>query len=181
MFTGANYPIKDFLLWTRREIFFLFIVAAIPTILFGLTGWKWIGLPWVPIAMLGTAVAFIVGFKNNASYARAWEARTAWGAIINASRAFGVTAIDFVKGSDADRRELIYNHIAWLTALRFQLREPRTWETMSRPANAEYRKKYFHVEEQDKKSLDELPRYLSETDFRYIAEKKNRATKFCIC
>lgn len=177
MFTGANYPIKDFLIWTRREIFFLVVVSAIPTLLFWLTGWKWIGLPWVPIAMLGTAVAFVVGFRNNASYARVWEARTAWGAVINASRAFGILTIDFVKSSEADRRELIYNHLAWLTALRFQLREPRTWETMSHPSNAEFRKKYYTVEEHDKKLLDELPKYLSENDFKYIAEKKNRATQ----
>ncbi|HMS41091.1 MAG TPA: bestrophin family ion channel [Pyrinomonadaceae bacterium] len=177
MFTGLNYPIKDFLIWTRREIFFLLIVSAIPTAIFALTGWKWLGLPWVPIGMLGTAVAFVVGFKNNASYARVWEARTAWGAIINASRAFGVLVIDFAKTSDENKREIIDNHLAWLTALRFQLREPRGWETMSKVSNIEYRKKYFEVEEQDKKLLDELPKYLSDKDFKYIAEKKNRATQ----
>lgn len=177
MFTGANYPIKDYLMWTRRDIFFLLIVSAIPTLIYAATGWKWIGLPWVPIAMLGTAVAFVIGFKNNASYSRVWEARTAWGAIINASRAFGVLVIDFIKCDPQDKRELIDNHLAWLTALRFQLREPRGWETMSKPHNAELRKKYFAVEEQDINLLDKLPKYLNEKDFVYISGKKNRATQ----
>ncbi|MBK8583498.1 MAG: hypothetical protein IPL86_17320 [Flavobacteriales bacterium] len=41
--------------------------------------------PWLPIALVGTAVAFLVGFKNNASYGRMWEARMAWGSIGNSS------------------------------------------------------------------------------------------------
>ena len=32
----------------------------------------------LPISILGTAVAFYVGFKNNQAYDRFWEARTAW-------------------------------------------------------------------------------------------------------
>jgi hypothetical protein len=31
---------------------------------------RWLLLPWLPIALLGTAVAFVVGFKNNASYGK---------------------------------------------------------------------------------------------------------------
>lgn len=184
MFTGSNYPIRHFLSWTRREIIFLLVVSVIPTVIFALTGWKWIGLPWVPIAMLGTAVAFVVGFKNNASYARVWEARTAFGAIVTASRAWGILSIDFVKktkiseaGKQTDSQELIYTHLAWVTALRFQLREPRGWESMSKTANIEYRKKYYEVEELEKNLLDELPKYLSKEDFEYIREKKNRAAQ----
>lgn len=184
MFTGSNYPIRQFVSWTRREILFLLVASIIPTVIFALTGWKWIGLPWVPIAMLGTAVAIIVGFKNNASYSRIWEARTAFGAISSASRTWGVLSVDFVKkaanaevGKRTVSQELIYNHLAWITALRFQLREPRGWESMSKPANIEYRKKYFDVEELEKNLLDELPKYLNKGDFEYIKEKKNRATQ----
>lgn len=175
MFTGLNYPIKDFIIWTRREIFFLLIVSTIPTVLFAVTGWKWLAIPWVPIALIGTAVAFVISFKNNASYSRVWEARTAWGAIINASRAWAMLVKGFVNSEN--QRELIKTHLAWVTALRFQLREPRSWETMSKPHNAEFRKKYFEVAELDTKLLDELPKYLHNKDFAYIAEKKNRATQ----
>jgi putative membrane protein len=43
---------------------------------------------------MGTAVAFIVGFKNNASYSRLWEARQIYGSIINDSRSFGYIVRD---------------------------------------------------------------------------------------
>jgi predicted membrane chloride channel (bestrophin family) len=37
-------------------------------------------VPWLPIALLGTAVAFVVGFKNNASYTWSWSGsyRSCW-------------------------------------------------------------------------------------------------------
>jgi ion channel-forming bestrophin family protein len=188
MFTSSNYPLRHFLWWTRREIFLLVVLSGIPTIVYALTGWKWLGMPWLPIAMVGTAVAFLIGFKNNASYSRVWEARIAWSNIVNASRSLGTLAIDFLKEPQEDQREnrnaensiarqLINNHLAWLTALRFQLREPRDWETMSKPANAEYRKKYYEVEELDLNVLDKLRQYMSEEDLKYIAGKKNRAAQ----
>lgn len=39
-------------------------------------------IPWLPISIIGTAVAFYVGFKNNQSYDRLWEARKIWGALL---------------------------------------------------------------------------------------------------
>ena len=27
-------------------------------------GWKWVAVPWLPISLIGTAVAFYVGFKT---------------------------------------------------------------------------------------------------------------------
>ena len=40
--------------------------------------WKWVAIPWLPISLIGTAVAFYVGFKNNQSYDRNCEARKVW-------------------------------------------------------------------------------------------------------
>jgi ion channel-forming bestrophin family protein len=186
MFTGSNYPIRHFLWWTRREILFLLTVSAIPTIIYALTGWEWLGLPWFAVAVLGTAVAFVISFKNNGSYTRVWEARTAWGNIISASRAIGVLAVDFLNKqenpagenvADPVTRRVIYNHLAWVTALRFQLREPRGWESMAKRANAEYRAKYYQVEELDQNLLEKLRQLLSEEDFNYVVTKKNRATQ----
>ena len=52
---------------------------------------RWVGteqvqLPFAPISMVGSAVAIFVAFRNNASYARWWEARTLWSTIANCSR-----------------------------------------------------------------------------------------------
>ncbi|MBL7881642.1 MAG: multidrug transporter, partial [Chryseobacterium gambrini] len=85
MHAGKRFGAIEFILWTKRSIIILAVLSAIPTTMYFL-GWKFISFPWQPIAIMGTAVAFIVGFKNNASYSRLWEARQIYGAIINDSR-----------------------------------------------------------------------------------------------
>lgn len=180
MHAGRRYTLKEFLYWTRRDIYILVIFAAIPTVLFQFLDWKWLALPWVPIALVGTAAAFIVGFRNTQTYNRLWEARQIWGAIINSSRSWGIMAKDFVKagaaGENDPHKELIYRHIAWLTALRFQLRETRTWENVKgKPSNEEYLQLY-KVEEWNSKIDDSLAPFLSQSDLQYVLSKKNRAT-----
>ncbi|MBL7707741.1 MAG: hypothetical protein JNJ86_01665, partial [Chitinophagaceae bacterium] len=86
MHAGKKFSLKEVLFWTRKDIFFLLFIAFIPTFCYAVLDLKFLSIPWLPIALLGTAVAFMVGFKNNASYERMWEARKAWGAIVNASR-----------------------------------------------------------------------------------------------
>lgn len=143
-------------------------------------------IPWVPIAMVGTAAAFIVGFKNTQTYNRLWEARQIYGAIVNLSRTWGINARDFIISpiensiSKQDllkiQRELIYRHIAWLTALRFQLREKRNWENTEKIYNKEYMR-FFRIEEHKTLLEDELKKYLSGSELEYILGKKNRATQ----
>lgn len=52
-------------------------------------------LSFVPFTALGIAISLFLGFHNNASYARWWEARTLWGAHIIAVR----NIIRFLLGS----------------------------------------------------------------------------------
>jgi putative membrane protein len=89
-----------------------------------------VSLPWQPIGVVGIAVAFYLGFKNNSSYDRTWEARKIWGSIVNNSRSFGASVCAYVQGAEAPeiQKELIYRHVAWLTALRYQLRLRKEWE-----------------------------------------------------
>lgn len=97
-------------------------------------------LPWQPISVIGIAVAFYLGFKNNASYDRTWEARKIWGGIVNNSRSFGAAIVSFIQGdnADAEKQTILYRHIAWLTALRFQLRQRRDWEHMNERTKGPY-------------------------------------------
>lgn len=183
MHAGRRYTLKEFLFWTRRNIYWLLAINIGVTVLYEVVGLKWIGIPWVPIALLGTAAAFIVGFRNNATYARAWEARQIWGGIVNTSRAMGIMVRDFVRSpsladtdSKAIHQQLIYRHIAWLTALRFQLREPRVWENVEKEYNAEYRQLYA-IPERESNLADELRKLLSAQEADYILSKKNRATQ----
>lgn len=183
MHAGRNYTFKEFLFWTRQNLYKLLGINIAVTILYEVIGLEWLGIPWVPIALLGTAAAFIAGFRNNATYARAWEARQIWGGIVNSSRSLGIMVRDFVRSpttssgsSAAVHQQLIYRHIAWLTALRFQLREPRKWENMQKSYNAEFRQ-YYKVPEQESNLADELPALLSAEETGYVLSKKNRATQ----
>ncbi|AZA49614.1 multidrug transporter [Chryseobacterium carnipullorum] len=176
MHSGKRFGALEFAIWTRRSIYILTILSAIPTVLY-FSGWKFLSVPWQPIAILGTAVAFIVGFKNNASYSRLWEARQIYGAIINDSRSFGYILRDALYGKDPQKvKEMFHRHYAWLTALRFQLREPRTWENMGTAQYDEYAKKY-EIPERLTNLNDELKKYLSDAELQYIVSKKNRATQ----
>jgi len=105
---------------------------------------------------------------------------------VNASRTWGLMARDYVSDRHAAapttpahvaeaRRALFRRHIAWLTALRFQLREPRKWEGQEKISNKEYRR-LFHVDEWETKLEDQLAPLLSESELSYILKKKNRAT-----
>lgn len=93
--------------------------------------WKFLSIPFLPVATIGTAVAFYVGFKNNSSYERLWEARRIWGAITNVCRSWATQVLSIVGRPHTDKppeqvramvQELIYRQIAWANALRWQLR-----------------------------------------------------------
>jgi putative membrane protein len=176
MHVGNHYKISEFLLWTRRDIYVLLILATIPTVLFQVFDLKWLAIPWVPVALVGTAAAFIVGFKNTQTYNRLWEARQIWGSIVNTSRTWGIMTKDFVKADKSDIEQIIYRHCAWLTALRFQLRKPQSWENSNKKYNIEYRY-YYSVPEWESKLEEEFKKYLSEEEHNYVLGKKNRATQ----
>lgn len=182
MYTGEHYPLPQFLAWTRRHIYWLVGIATVPTLLYALAGWHWLALPWVPIALIGTSAAFTAGFRNNATYARLWEARQLYGAIVNGSRTWGLMVLGLVRpGGTCTEGEieeahvrLIHRQIAWLTALRYQLRQPREWE-MTVKANAEYRDRYFRVEEQHGDVAAALAPWLSAAEHARVMAASNRA------
>jgi putative membrane protein len=188
MHAGKNYTFKEVLYWTRRDITQLLVIAAVPTVCYKLLGWTWLALPWLPIALLGTAVAFVVGFKNNASYDRMWEARKAWGAIVNASRSWGIMIKDYITNKHATQplsdQELhavkvgfVNRHLAYLTALRYNLREPRVWEAITKKHNAEYKDRWFSVAEQTGDLQKDLAAYLSPQEISVIMGKTNKAAQ----
>lgn len=136
-----------------------------------------LSIPWQPISIIGIAVAFYLGFKNNSSYDRTWEARKIWGSIVNNSRSFAAAAVSFVDGTDKAvvQKELIYRHIAWMTALRHQLRLSRPWEHVGERLNRLYLPTV--CENYSKKLGGELAYFLSESDLKLIEGKSNLATQ----
>lgn len=184
MHAGRRFTWSEVIYWTRRDIIFYLVWAAIPTCLYVFADLTWLNLPWVPIAAIGTAVAFIIGFKNNATYNRLWEARQIYGAIVNSSRSWAIMAIDFVSAPQADptvlaaaRTRLVHRHIAWLHALRFQLRVPRAWEHMIKVYNREYRKAYSVDEQDGNKLADVLTGLISPQEQDLVLSKSNVATQ----
>jgi putative membrane protein len=134
-------------------------------------------IPWQPISIIGIAVAFYLGFKNNSSYDRTWEARKIWGGIVNSSRTFGAAVVAFVKGENQQliQKELLYRHIAWLIALRYQLRLSRTWEHTKERLKGRF---VSHVCDDYNNELNEqLRNYLSEAELDELEEATNTATQ----
>ena len=136
-----------------------------------------ISFPWEPISIIGIAVAFYLGFKNNSSYDRIWEARKIWGGIVNDSRSFGASTNAFVQGENAEdiKRELIYRHIAWMTALRYQLRLSKPWESAKNRLTEKYLpticEKYLSNLE------GELANYISKEEIAGCISKTNTAVQ----
>lgn len=117
--------------------------------------------PDTEISVFGIAVAILLGFRNNEAYNRFWEARTAWGDLTNASRNFASQLMGYVQPPGEQKqafqdatanihRELIYRHLAFLNALRLQLRKEETWE--------------------------ELKPFLSDSEFQELDKAVNKAT-----
>ncbi|HNF72638.1 MAG TPA: bestrophin family ion channel [Chitinophagaceae bacterium] len=175
MHSGKAYTFKEFILWTRRNIYLSFILSVIPVLCYQLAGMKFIAIPWTVVALLGTATAFLVGFKNTQTYNRTWEARQIWGSILNSSRTFGTMCRDFISQPEKTK-ELVYRHFAWLTALRYSMRESRAWETTSKVYNAEY-KEFYTIPEKESDLQTELANYISPEELRYILGTKNKVAQ----
>lgn len=80
--------------------------------------------PPLPVAIFGSAVALFLGFRGNSAYARWWEGRVLWGALINSSRSLARAANALLVGEERRdlRRTIILRQIAFAHALRCHLR-----------------------------------------------------------
>lgn len=190
MYTRRIFPITGVIKWTRRRLFLFFILATIPVFLFDIVGLKWLHVPWLPLGVLGTAVAFLISFKNNASYDRLWEARKIWGGIVNASRSWTIQVKDFITNhhakeplNEADlktiHKELVHRHIAWLTALRYQLRKDKPWEMhlKNTKSNREFRESHYLVCEDTIPIEEVIKDYISDEEYNELFAKGNQASQ----
>jgi putative membrane protein len=112
------------------------------------------------LALLGTAASFIVGFKNAHTYGRTVEAQQVWSSITAVSRYWGLLCRDFVD-SGAAQKDLVHRHLAWLTAVRYELRGPRVWESATRRHNADYQRQAYDVPERSVALDSALQPYLA--------------------
>jgi ion channel-forming bestrophin family protein len=146
---------------------------------------KSIAIPFLPVATIGTAVAFYVGFKNNSAYDRLWEARRIWGSITNASRMWGAMVADVVASratspeeATAVKKELMYRHIAWLNMLRLQLRRKpvfhESWYVSS--PKLQVVRDVFGDEKFEDQANDVMTKFLNATERKELERKPNVAS-----
>ena len=185
MYTRKTYSTLQMAGWTRFETYLFIAIIVFWVALYFFFELEWLKIPWTPLALIGTAVAFVIGFQNNAAYGRIWEARKIWGGIVNTSRTFGIFVQDMVNNEHTHKdkteeelkeevRVLTYRHIAWMTALRHAMRTSKPWETtMQHRTNQEWDTKPPEL----LSSLEEdLKPYLSQGDFDYVMSKNNKQT-----
>ena len=86
---------------------------------------RWVAVDNLPLALLGSALAIIVGLRNNTAYGRWWEARTLWGSAVNNSRSLARGALTFLPAQTAST--LVRLQIAWAHALRGALLKRDVW------------------------------------------------------
>ena len=143
-----------------------------------------IAIPFLPLSTIGIAVSFYIGFKNNAAYDRFWEARKIWGGIVNYSRTWGNQVESFITEINEDtgkmscdvineQQQLIYRHIAWLYALKLQLRRPSSFSIkVSRSA------KYLSEGQPERKHWnEEVMPFLKLTEYQEIVKYANPCTQ----
>jgi putative membrane protein len=175
VYIGRAYPLAHFVDWTRRSLYSLAVIGTVPVLLYEVGGHRWIAIPWTAVVLLGTATAFVVGFKNVQTYNRTWEARSVWGDIVASARSWGAMARDFVP--DTDRaREMVNRHIAWITAMRYEMRERRPWETADKSYNEEYGRRYV-VPERQMALDDALAGLLPAAELSRVLAARNKAAQ----
>lgn len=185
MHIKKKYTALEMVVWTRYETFIFIGIITLWVSLNYFFDLSWLKIPWTPLALIGTAVAFVIGFQNNAAYGRIWEARKIWGGIVNTSRTFGVFVQDMLTKDEAgpeikdeeiqiEVQILTYRHIAWMTALRFAMREPKPWEyTAQEKSNREWG---FFPPERETNLQEDLKNLLSKEDINYLENKGNKQT-----
>ena len=106
--------------------------------------------------LLGIALSLFLGFRNNASYQRWWEARGLWGQLVFDSRSLTRQVLSFIDdetniGRDT-QQSIIRLNIAFAHALRHRLRGTSPWQDVERFVEPQYHASMRHARN--------LPEYL---------------------
>ncbi|AWV97351.1 bestrophin family protein [Arcticibacterium luteifluviistationis] len=147
MIISKKVSITRIISGTGRHFLFDLVTCVLTFFVFSRFQAFGIELPVLIPSVLGTALAFFIGFNNNQAYDRWWEARKIWGALVNDSRTWARQVLFFYKDKPEMSKVAIDRHIAFVYALKENLRD----------SNA---KEYL--------------KYLSEEDQAYIANESNK-------
>ncbi len=137
MIVKKTLSLKSIFEFTGYHLFWLTGWMSLVTLVYYFSNWKLLALPFLPLPLIGTAVVFYIGFKNNQSYDRLWEARKIWSDITTSSRMLATMIRNYRSGEPGEnyeqevRKQIVFRHIAYIYQLREQLLEPTVWEHVS--------------------------------------------------
>ena len=97
-----------------RPLLLLFAWDIVIVLAFQLAHQPWMDQPSLPFPLIGSVLVLFMSVRNNAAYARWWEARTLWGSVVNNTRSFARQLDTLVRG----RPDLTRAMIAYVHALR---------------------------------------------------------------
>ncbi|OQX67225.1 MAG: hypothetical protein B6A08_16375 [Sorangiineae bacterium NIC37A_2] len=107
----------------RYRLLFVVVVSLIVTVIEEYFEYRF-SVPVGIMSLLGVALGIFLGFRTSASYDRYWEGRKLWGRLVNESRSLARHTLVFLESARFERRrELIYTQVAFVHALRMQLRD----------------------------------------------------------
>jgi ion channel-forming bestrophin family protein len=128
MLISKKITIKSLWFFGKKNILITFALSTAVILLYKYLHLYVLAIPFLPVATIGTAVAFYVGFKNNQAYDRLWEARILWGRITNTSRSLSALFIS-LEDDKTKQKAFLLRHIAYINVLRLQLRKTVLWAT----------------------------------------------------
>ena len=139
MIVPRGWRLSQMLAYVGRPLLLLLLYDLAVVVAYKVLHWEWVALPHIPLSLFGSAIGIIVAFRNQSSYARWWEARTLWGALVNNSRSWArqvTTVMMPLNDAEADelreyQRRLVYQEIAHVIALRQHLRGLEPWEELT--------------------------------------------------
>jgi ion channel-forming bestrophin family protein len=169
---GRQYKFVEFLGWTSWEAGYLTGWSLLVTLFLQVSHWNFLTVPAPILTIIGSALAIILAFKNQQCYARFNEALVLSGQLITNSLILANRLTSTIGNLDAARsgpglKEMFYRHFAWLTALRFFLRERKSWENTSEPGNTRFLAELPTPESQSALK-DELKTYLPDAEVQKI-------------
>lgn len=142
---------------------------------------KWLAIPFLPISLLGIAVSFYVGFKNNAANERQNEARKNWGGITNDTRSLIAMLNTYLPENEMDMKaNILKRHIAWLYAHKSFLRHKRMEWEHNLKLNDIYREQFrqdFNINTEFEKDVSA---YLSFEELKKAESHPNVASKILL-
>ncbi|MCY0854604.1 bestrophin family protein [Cupriavidus sp. D39] len=114
------------------QLLFLAVVSGFAVLTQGRILGEKIPLNTAPFTLFGVALTIFLAFRNNASYERYKEARHLWGSVLIASRSLTSQVLCYIHDDRADRVQLVNGLIAFVYALKHQLRKTDPMQDLNR-------------------------------------------------